>query len=357
MSPRRGLSEQRARGRRARRASGSSRAPGTLLASRLRVERLGTSSVWFFSAPRCGGLLAAALALSHPWIASAQMTLLIRDDPSVRLDADTGADEALRAAGGSVRRLEASLEDMALAAGCTDAPESPPCIVSIATAAQAHAVVVERTSAAPVGWRVALDVRSASSGARLRTIEVSCASRTECVAALAAALEPRHPPSAEPPRPASTASRPTATSEVVGVTAPISTTTAVSPRDTSARRVEPPVPRRGIPVISQVLFVSAAVVSVGAMIAGGIGLQQAHDAWGLGIVTTPDMADRAAALEMSRDWAVGFGTALAMASACLASVGVVMMLVEPSPRPEALALRLGAAATPLGAMVSLDAVF
>jgi hypothetical protein len=95
---------------------------------------------------------------AHAEHVRAQVTLLVRDDASLALDAATGADEALRSArGGSVRRLDSSLEEMALAVGCPDAPQEPACVAMIASAAHAQSVAIEQVSRRATGWRVTLE--------------------------------------------------------------------------------------------------------------------------------------------------------------------------------------------------------
>ena len=131
-----------------------------------------------------------------------------------------------------------------------------------------------------------------------------------CIAALAAAV---HPSSAEPPVEAETdthvhpapdvhheSSRQSerlieASIPVVREAAVVAPTTNVPPGvadvspHSSGHTCSPS-------IVSFVLLGSAVVVGIGAVVAGGGGLQRGHDAWAIGPITRADTADRAAAL-------------------------------------------------------------
>ncbi len=274
--------------------------------------------------PATARLLVAALValgvMTSSSRAAAQLTVLLRDDDGFGRGAESGIAEGLRdGLGGSVRRLEASLADLALAAGCEGDPRDSSCIVRMAAAANAQLVVVERVTNTDPGWRIELDLRRGSDGARLRSIHLECASTIDCGGDLAAALgEPEggatHTVAAAPGR----ATEPT----------PVAATTPQAhpaPEPDAARSSRSEAAPSSIPVIPSVLFGSAVVLGIGAIVAGAIGGQAAHDAHDAGLVTRRDQVDRLVGLETSRDVSFGIGAALAGVGACLAIGGVLTM--------------------------------
>jgi hypothetical protein len=299
------------------------------------------------------------LATSSP--AGAQTTLLLRDDEGGAIATESGIDEGLRdSLGGSVRRLEPSLEDLALAAGCETEPSEPSCVARVAAAAGATLVVVERGSSGPSGWRIRLEVRRGSDGAHLRSLDLHCASADDCREAVVAALDETEPE--EVPAEVATVStvssaaidtqRESAFSEPRGAVAVERASTVAPPSAERAQRHD----AHEVPVLPNVLFASSVAASLGAMVAGGIALGADQDARAAGIVRRRDEADHIVGLESTRDLSLGVGTGLAIAGACLAAAGAVAMLVEHDEEQSA-ALRVAAGTDGSGGLLLLGGSF
>jgi hypothetical protein len=280
----------------------------------------------------CALVVLAVVLSSAP--ASAQLTLLLRADDALAPAVEPGIDEALRdGVGGSVRRLEPSLDDIALAAGCEGDPAGSLCIARVASAAGAQLVVIERVVRGGPSFRVDLVLHGGADGTRLRTIHLDCASPTGCAEDVAAALG-------------------TSTERFTA---------------THAGRVEAaraPAPARVVaradhdaPLGPNLLFASAFAASVVAIIAGAIGVQAAGDGADLGAHARRDQIGRELSLASTRDWALGTAATFAGAGACLAVAGLVAMVLEEEDGHGETAPRVAAAIDGSGATISIAGSF
>jgi hypothetical protein len=280
---------------------------------------------------------AAALSLvvlATPASVAAQVTILVPEAAVAARDVDAGIAQGMREGlGASVRRVDPSLEDLALAAGCEGDPSEPSCIAEIAHASGARLVALERVWRGPHGYRVEIELRRASDGSAIRSFRVECGSSRECGRAVLAVLE------SEPE-----ADAPDATVQPVALgpshRAPIAEPLALAidvappappPPVEAPSRDRGPRSRHEIPVAPNVVFALSVATSLGAMIAGGVGvgMLMARDS----VVTLgtelPEQTARISALDANRDLALGLGTAFALAGACLAVSGAIAMALLP----------------------------
>lgn len=290
-----------------------------------------------------------------PARAVAQVTLLVSEGAATPLDVEPGIADGLRQGlGVSVRRVEPSLDDLALAAGCMGSPRAPACIARIAHASGARLVAVERVSHGPRGYRVEVELRRGEDGRSLRTLRLRCASSAECGDAVLGALEGdfRAALGNDPVASAAIAARDGARS-----TGRRGTTDLVEPRVEAVQPDRPSQVRRSVPMVSQVLFAASIASSLGAMIGWsvGVGVQQSRDT--VAGIRTSDQSQRLSELDTSRDWAIGVGTAFALVGACLAAAGAVTMVLSPRRATVHSSLRPSVRLDGSTAMLVLDATF
>lgn len=277
--------------------------------------------------------------LLSPALASAQVTLVVRagGDPSRAVEA--AVDEALRETlGGSVRRVDSSMDDLALAAGCPAPAVESECVARVAAAAGVRIVALERFARDGEAWAVSLDLRHAD-GSRIRRLDARCASELACADALTAGFETREPA----PEP--------------GVTIEATTSAASTPYepDADAARGAPspglvarpdgdgrppgaapsaalgdgalgPGGRATIPIVPNVLFASATLVGVGAAVSGALAITFANDAAALGARRRGAESERAAALHDQSAAALGLGIALTVLGAGFAVAGAITLV-------------------------------
>lgn len=335
--------------------------PGPAAASSRAALRHGCAMASPTSRRRASGtsLAALVLALAPPGVGAAQATLVVPVEPEPSRGLEAVVDDVLRDhLDGSVRRVDLSMDDLALAAGCRASALEPECVEAIAAAAGVRIVALERISRDAGRWRIVLDLRRAD-GTRIRAVSAPCDAPDACGAALAAAFGDEAREVAEP--------------REVGVTAsaPASTRAAVTPapRGDRARAaavpMTDPVPaaldvpatpadpdRRGpssTAIMGGLLFGGAAILGVGAAIAGGLALDFAGDAAGLGQLETEREVDRVRSLEDRSAVSLGVGIALCVAGAALAIAGTVTVTGGAGP-----VARVRAVASPAGLFLSLS---
>jgi hypothetical protein len=305
-------------------------------------------------------LVSGLLVLGTASRAAAQVVLLVPEGPSSVLEVEPAIADAMRQAlGASVRALEPSLDDLALAAGCADQATEPSCIARIAAASRARLVAVESVSRGGSGFVVHLDLRRGSDGRPVRSLSIDCASSVDCGEQVLLAFESddaavpvhdarREPIAAPPPRPSPSDTR----------AEPI----VVAPSPPAAEAPHPAPPRRSgrpIPFVPNVLFGLSVAMSLGAMVAGGVavGAQSAHDTLAAIVATHPDQLSQLSAVDAGRDLALGVGTGFALAGACLAAAGAITMALLPESDPRDPRLQLSAQTNGRAFTLTLDGTF
>lgn len=269
--------------------------------------------------------LALVLIFGLPSVGAAQSTLLVHvGEPPPALD--HAIEEALRdQLGGGVRRVQLTLDELALAAGCDlDEATSESCVRTIAAAAGASLVALERARRVGAEWRVQIDVRRAD-GTHLSTLRAACEDEASCAESLRATLEASDPDdgwlSPTPPispdlSPARVASEPS--------------------RGASAHEEgdAPPPPashHASLGVFPLVIFGGATLLGLAAIVSGGIGLQASHDAAALGVLRSREQVDRERGLESEANIALAVGIVLASCGAGLAAVGGALTAAHAGP--------------------------
>ncbi len=305
-----------------------------------------------------GGVLVVLAAA--PAIARAQSTLVVRRAAQAHPTIEAAMDEVLRGElGSSARRVEISLSDLALAAGCDGAIDGPDCIAAIARAASADLVAVEHVRQEGDTFHVRIVLYGAD-GQRLRALAAECLPG-HCESALATAV---HGGGEDPmePAPARDETEPASSTEEAGATA-----VASAPRGGSARVVatdrgadgsaevaadrEPPPARSDFEVrASTVFYTGSAITGLGAIISGIVASDASSRAAGLGVVRTREDADTLVAAEQTRDGALITGVALAIAGAGLAVTGVILQTTEHD-------VQVTTLPTAGGAMISVGGTF
>lgn len=254
---------------------------------------------------RVAALVLAAVGVAAPTATSAQTTLVVRGDGRSHASVAVAADDALfDATGSSAHRVEVTLEDLALAAGCTTEATDPACIAAIAEAAHVDLVAIEYLRQEGDTQVVHTDLRDRH-GARLRFVDARCAAgRCRFFDAADAREGSRATTRADAP--------PAESGEVVAPTPETGTEWEIR--------------------VSTILFGVATLASIGALTAGIVGLDASGRA---DIFRQSDrMRDqpRLAAAEEQRDVAFGTATAFTVAGAALAVVGLVLALARADTR-------------------------
>lgn len=287
--------------------------------------------------------------IAEPGSAWAQTTLVVRADTSPHDAVASAVDEALReSVGGSARRVEPTLEELALAAGCLSGDEEPECIAAIAEAGSARLVAIEHVSTSPTGVTVRVDLRRGRDGSRLRSLVVVCPAG-ECGDALLVAMG----------RPAGEPALVTVGNETsVALVSPVERSGSGSPAAGATRSTTTPSTEArvehgtgGPPLARTLLFGGAALASVGATIAGALAVDYAAQATRLGRVDTRREADQLVERESSRDVSLAVATVFASVGAGLAIGALVTPGSEHTVRIDA---------TPvagIGALVSVRGAF
>lgn len=281
------------------------------------------------------------LSLAWPTSARAQVTLVLRAGGEPSRAIEVAMDDTLRdVLGGSVRRVDPTLDELALAAGCAVPAAEAPCVATVAHAASARAVALASASREVDEWHVTLDLRRAD-GTRIRDLSVRCADATECRDALATAFGGGIP--AEPSDVASPA--PTTRPRVRRTAAPAPS----APEPAALDPVLEPAPlvaaTAETPVAAFVLLGSAGLAGVGAAIAGGLAVSYAGDAAALGIVQSEPDVGAVHGLGDAHAIALGTGIALALTGAGLAVAGLVTLSEGRHARARVLGSATGAAAS------------
>lgn len=259
--------------------------------------------------------LVLVLLVVAPPIGAAQTTLLVRVGEAPRA-LDHAVAEALRdQLGGGVRRVELTLEELALAAGCeVDAPASEPCVRTIAAAAGATLVALERVHRAGPTWRVEVDVRRAD-GTHLSTLRAACEDETSCAERIRGGQDEIDEADDLSPRRVASASR-------------------RAEDDTERPGAVAPSRSASMEIVPLVVFGGATLLGLSAIVAGGISLQASQDAAALGVLRTESQVDRAHALESEASIALAVGIVLASCGAGLAAVGGGLLALHAGPSLE-----------------------
>jgi len=300
-----------------------------------------------------GGVIVALI--SAPGTSQAQTTLVVRRAAQAHPTIEAAVDEVLRTEfGSSARRVEISLGDLALAAGCGGEIDRPDCMAAIARAASADLVAVEHVRREGGVYQVHV-VLYGSSGERLRTLDAECVPG-HCEGALATAVHGRdldlmdEVPATEP-------SEVTPSSDEVITVASTSSARTWEPRTTArparssasdtsslAASTAPDGPSDGDIEIraSTVMYTGAAITGLGAIISGIVSADASSRAADLGVVRTLAGADTLIAAEQTRDGALVTGVVLAIAGAGLAVTGVVLQTTEHDVHVTALSMAGGA---------------
>lgn len=312
----------------------------------LRAEPMSPRSwSWCAFPPMLGAVIIASFC--GPQVVRAQTTLVVRGAAQAHPTIEEALDEVLRAElGSSARRVEISLADLALAAGCGDAIESPECMAAVARAAGADLVAVEHVRSEGDAFQVRITLYG-SSGERLRTLDAECMPG-HCRSALATAVHSREADAMD----ASPTEPPHATSPDEDVTlavAPASSARSprtATPEPAAAAVTPPPTTDQGDGDLeihaSTVMYTGAAITGLGAIISGIVSADASSRAAGLGVVRTRADADTLIAAEQARDGALVTGVALAIAGAGLAVTGIVLQTTEHDVQVTALPMAGGA---------------
>lgn len=238
----------------------------------------------------------AGLIFASP--AAAQTTLVVRGDGRSHAALASAADGAMRdATGARVHRVEVTLDELALAAGCTGLPAEPACVSAILVAAGAAFLAVEYLRTTDEGEVLRVELWSPS-GERMRTVDARCAG-----AACGPALE-----RAWDGAPASRGRRSLDASLV------LSTPTDPPPRGLSLRT-------------STLFFGGAALAGVGAIVAGAFAVDASARVGRLTSDRRPDAGQLTVALTQ-RDVATAVSVGFACVGAGLAVTALVLLLSD-----------------------------
>jgi hypothetical protein len=292
--------------------------------------------------------------ISAPAQAGAQTTLVVRRAAQAHPTIEAAVDEVLRTEfGSSARRVEISLGDLALAAGCGEEIDRPDCMASIARAASADLVAVEHVRREGEVYQVHV-VLYGSAGERLRTLDAECVPG-HCEGALATAVHGRDPAIVNevPPNEPSEVTPSSGEDIAVGTSSartweprttarPAGGSGATSSVAVSAAPDEPSSDNHIEIRASTVMYTGAAITGLGAIISGIVSADASSRAADLGVVRTRAGADTLIAAEQTRDGALVTGVALAIAGAGLAVTAVVLQTTEHDVRVTALSVAGGA---------------
>lgn len=268
--------------------------------------------------------LVIAWIFGLPTLVAAQTTLLVRvGEPSCTLD--HAIEDALRdQLGGGVRSIELSLDELALAAGCElDAAASEACVRTIAAAAGATLVALERVTRVGSEWQVQIDVRRAD-GTHLSTLRAGCEDEASCSEGLRASATDGRDASRE-------VREEDRTSDLLPRHVAAGARDLTATTDAPIPDPEPPTRRASLGVFPLVIFGGAALLGLGSIVAGGIAAQSSHDAAALGVLRSEEQVDHERALENEANIALAVGIVLASCGAGLAAVGGALTAMHTGP--------------------------
>jgi len=202
-------------------------------------------------------ILLAVAVLSGALPAAAQSALIVRSDGMTSPPIEAAIDAALReASGGSLRRIDSSLEELTLASGCAHLETGDGCLGALAAAANAEELWLQHLSHDGAGWRIRLEVHSGD-GARVWSLDARCEDPEACGALVAVRLDARRGADAAPNEALRSRSGRVRSERARATPDPLH---AASPGAMRARRQDDVVP--------PVLFTSGAVVGSAAIAAG-----------------------------------------------------------------------------------------
>jgi hypothetical protein len=267
-------------------------------------------------------ILLFALAAA-PSTAAAQVTLVIRAGAHPHARVDGVVDDRLRdRLGGMIRHVDASLDELALAAGCDPSSdvEGASCIATIASAAGARLVAIERIAHRGTEWRFDVDVRSAD-GTPVTTIGARCDEPGACGEGI------------DDPAPADDAhARPPIPSTHAHAAPPrVESTVAATPDGASTATTAPRV-GHFVSVVPCALFAGAVLLGIGSFVAGGLALDSYRSAIASNTGGGPSATTRQHALEDQSAIELGTGIALAGVGAILAVAGIITFVGRDGPR-------------------------
>jgi len=265
-------------------------------------------------------LVVAVLSVASP--AAAQSALIVRSDGVTSPPIEAAIDAALRdASSASLRRIDSSLEELALASGCALPHTQDSCLGGLATAANTEELWLQHLSRADAGWRVQIEVHGRD-GAHVWSLDARCDEPAACQALLATRLHARRrtdaadatPNEAFRTRSGVRSERTRATPELLH---PTSTRTARESRHDD--------------VLPSVLFVSGAVVGSGAIVAGTL-------AFTLGPQVSPgdERRDRASLPMSPAEVGLAIGATLGTLAVALAFAGGLYLVLPQGPHALAL---------------------
>lgn len=267
-------------------------------------------------------ILVAVAVLSAASPAAAQSALIVRSGGTTSTPIEAAIDAALREdSRGSLRRIDTSLEDLALASGCAQPHTQDACLGRLAMAANIEELWIQHLSRAAAGWRIQLEVRGRD-GARVWSIDVPCEEPTACAALLATRLRDRRGTGAADATP----------SEAFGTrSGRVRSERARAPEPLHLASTRTSRERRTDDVLPPVLFASGSVVGSGAIVAGVLAITLAgQEAPGDG------RRGREAAPMSSGDVAVGVGATLGTLAVALVFAGGVCLALPQGSRTLAL---------------------
>jgi hypothetical protein len=261
-------------------------------------------------------LLTLLLLCVCPASAAAQ-TLVVRTSAEAHPAIEGAVEDGLRESlGASVRRVDSPLDELALAAGCTEAdPGSAQCIATIARAAGVRLVAIERLTREGAEWRVSIDLRRAD-GTQVSVLTALCDDASCAAEAMAGASGgPEEAPSSH-----DAATRASTDDRQLPDAAPSSSSTEIPPTSHS------------IAVIPHVLFIGATLLGVTSAVLGGLSIAAADEATHMGTLRNTTQVDHEHALEEQSAVMLGVGIALATCGAGLAIAGVFTLADDHGPR-------------------------
>jgi hypothetical protein len=257
--------------------------------------------------------------------ASAQVTLVVRASGDAYPGVEAAVENDLRESlGGSVRRVDSPLDELALAAGCdgAQAATTAPCVATIAQAASARLVAIEHLTREGAGWRASIDLRRAD-GTQVSLLSALC-DETSCAPEAMAEADTGTGPEAVDDHPEEAHAHYVAAHAPLDVDHRVPTTTPPAAQASSDARADDAAPAapRSIAILPHALFVGATLVGIGSFVAGGVALAAANEATSLGPLENAAQVDRERALEEQNAIALGVGIGLATCGAALAIAGI-----------------------------------
>lgn len=277
-------------------------------------------------ASACGlalALVSVVVMIAAPVAAqsSSHVVLLVRvHEPSASSvdDEEARTDAVRELTGAPVRRIDVTLDDLAIAADCTTPADEAPCLARIAAAGNVGVVAIERGCGAEEACSVTLH---AADGTRLRQLSLAD-EQPEPAAATTSQSAPATQPERSAPR-------------------------AIASVEEAPRR------RRGFQLeVHHGLYAGAIVSSFGAFVCGGLAIDAGQRAASLGVVRDSRGVDTLVSLDEQRTITLVLASAFAVTGAALAVTGWILQ-GQPMPgdegdvalsfgaSPDAIALHLG----------------